>query len=187
MQILVNLKIQVLALHFPWESSKTATCINWFTAGLQEWRCYKSVPWFFCVVLKFGTVNTIHLISLTFHRSSEKKASTSKCWNLALVLTDVSQGHPCSQDLWTLGKTLLLDQITSQESGDPLKAFTACVTTSFCGSMGPSTHPVKCRCSMVRCPVFHKVTSGLTINSDNISLSIWAKAKAWSFDIWFFQ
>ena len=134
MQILVNLKIQVLALHFPWESSKTATCINWFTAGSQEWRCYKSVPWFFCVVLKFGTVNTIHLISLTFHRSSEKKASTSKCWNLALVLTDVFQGHPCSQDLWTLGKTLLLDQITSQESGDPLKAFTACVTTSFCGS-----------------------------------------------------
>ena len=121
----VNFKIQVLTLHFHWESSKTATCINWFTPGLQEQRCYKSVPWIFCVVLKSGTANTIHLISLTFHRFFEKKASTSMCWNLALVLTDAFQEHPCSEDLWTMRKTLLLEQITSREPGDPLKAFSA--------------------------------------------------------------
>ena len=167
----VNFKIQVLTLHFHWESSKTATCINWFTPGLQEQRCYKSVPWIFCVVLKSGTANTIHLISLTFHRFFEKKASTSMCWNLALVLTDAFQEHPCSEDSWTVRKTLLLEQITSREPGDPLKTFRACVTTSSSGSMRRSTHPMKCHCSMVRCPIFHKVTSGLTINLDKISLN----------------
>ena len=107
MQMPVNFKIQVLTLHFHWESSKTATCINWFTPGLQEQRCYKSVPWIFCVVLKSGTANTIHLMSLSFHRFFEKKASTSMCWNLALVLTDAFQEHPCSEDLWTVRKTTL--------------------------------------------------------------------------------
>ena len=57
--------------------------------------------------------------------------------------------------------------------------YTESVTTSFSGSMRLSTHPVKCHCSMVRCPIFHKVTSGLTVNLDNISLNTGKSMIVW--------
>ena len=94
------------------------------------------------------------------------------------------QEHPCPQDLWAVGKTLLLDHITSQGTqGSSRQPSLLRVTTPFCGSMG-SQHPLsECHRSMVRCPIFHKITSGLTINLCNSSLLIRSKAKAWSFDI----
>ena len=118
-----------------------ATYIYWFTTGLKEWRCYKSVLWFLCVVLKFGTANTIYLTLLTFHRLSENKISTSKAWNLAVSSWMLSRDI-LAHEIWAVGKTILLDHIASQGSQESIRSHHCFVwLPPFCGSLG-SQHPL---------------------------------------------